>query len=123
VEQLLQQQLHVVYGGYYQVKDIRNCKREAAIADPQKYQFLDKNSKARLPNRYSEVDGNRLTFDELIDFSRQQALQTKSGLLNAEFQHTTHPDDKMCSTFCDYRRMCQKHVAKIKRQNRTRTEL
>lgn len=118
VEQLLNLDTEVVYGGYYQVKDAQNCKREGAIADPQKYPFIENRSKAALPNRYSEVDGKKLTFDELIEFSRKTALAKQKELFNAQFTHTKYPDDTMCKSFCDYRRMCQKHVAKLKLQKK-----
>jgi len=114
VEQLLDLNIEVIYGGYYQVKDAQNCKRDGGIADPQKYPFIDKKSVAALPNRYSDVEGVKLTFDELIEFSKKTALAKQKELFQAEFTHTKFPDEKMCKSFCDYRRMCQKHVSKLK---------
>ncbi|KAA3614952.1 MAG: hypothetical protein D8M58_10895 [Calditrichaeota bacterium] len=118
VEQLLDLGLEVVYGAYYQVKDVQNCKREGGIADVEKFPFIDKKSQAAVPNRYSELDGKKLTFDELIEFSRREALSKQKELFSAHFTHTKYPDDKMCKSFCDYRRICQKLVAKLKMKNK-----
>jgi len=116
IEQLLNKDLDVVFGGYYQVKDAQNCKREAAIVNPDKYTFSGKNSRARLPNNYVRVDGNSVTFDELIDFSKKTALQKQQELMMGKFTHTQYPDDKRCSNFCDFKRMCQKYISKLKHQ-------
>jgi ATP-dependent helicase/nuclease subunit B len=116
VEQLLDLDLEVVYGGYYQVKDAQNCKRVAAMVDPEKYPFTNRYSRARLPNNNVRVNGESVTFDELIEFSKKTALQKQQQLLMGQFRHTAYPDDKRCSNFCDYKRMCQKYVAKLKHQ-------
>jgi ATP-dependent helicase/nuclease subunit B len=117
VEHLLDSELQVVYGGYYQVKDAQNCKRVEAMVDPDKYPFSNKYSRARLPNSYVRIAGESITFDQLIDFSKKTALEKQQQLLQGLFRHTNYPDDKRCSNFCDYKRMCQKYVAKLKHQS------
>ena len=116
VEHLLNLELEVVYGGYYQVKDAQNCKREAAMVDPDKYPFTKKNSRARLPNSYVRIEKESVTFNQLIDFSKEKALEKQQELLKGKFTHTLYPDDKRCSNFCDYKRICQKYVSKLKYQ-------
>jgi ATP-dependent helicase/nuclease subunit B len=116
VEQLLDKKVHVVYGGYYQVKDAQNCKRVPAMLDPEKYPFVKKGSRAALPNNYVKINGEKVSFTELLEFSKNTALNKKMELLQARFNHTKDPDDKRCSNFCDYKRMCQKYVSKLKYQ-------
>ncbi len=123
VEKLLGRELEVVYGGYYQVKDAQNCKNVAAMTDAEKYPYLNKGSRAALPNTYVRIDGNKVSFDELIQFSKETAINKQNELFQGIFNHTKDPDNKMCSSFCDYKRMCQKYVTKIKyRRNKESLE-
>jgi len=116
IEHLLNKDLDVIFGGYYQVKDAQNCKREAAMVDPDKYPYTKSNSRARLPNSYVRINSESVTFDQLIDFSKKTALEKQQQLIKGKFTHTQYPDDKRCSNFCDYKRMCQKYVSKLKHQ-------
>lgn len=118
LEQLLDNNLDVVYGGYYQVKDDQNCKREAAMADAEKYPYLKNNARGKLPNSYVKIDGEKVSFTQLTSHSKEVALQKQDEFLNATFKHTAFPTDKRCSNFCDYKRMCQKYVTKLKYQGK-----
>ncbi len=119
VEQFLGPDKTVVYGGYYQVKDAKNCKRDGGMADGEKYPFFKKNSNVALPSKFSEVNGEQLGFDALIEYSKELAFKKQRELFEGKFTHTKFPDDQICSTYCDYRRLCQKHVSKLKFQDRT----
>lgn len=111
VEQLLGRNVSVVYGGYFQVKDSENCKRKEAIVD--RNSFSGVSGQAALPNGQVKIDGNAVSFDELVEFSKQQALQARANMEQGIFRHTQFPDKNECSSYCDFRRMCQKNVSKL----------
>ncbi|MCB0281582.1 MAG: exodeoxyribonuclease V subunit gamma [Calditrichaeota bacterium] len=114
-EQLLDNQLKIIAGGYYQVKDSENCKRAPAMADVEKYTFYQ-GTKPRflLPNNFVKIGDNPVSFDQLVSHSKETALQKQIELKQASFRHTQYPEENECSKFCDFRRVCQKHVAKLK---------
>lgn len=118
LEQLMDLDLEVIYGGYFQVKDEQNCKRIPAMVDGEKFPYLNKNASARLPNSRVKIKEQQVTFDELINFSRNEALARQKELLQGKFTHTNDPEDRKCSSFCDYKRVCQKYVSKLKYQNK-----
>lgn len=108
--------LEPVYGAYYLVKDARNCQRVDVLADREAVPFLNKRSRAALPNHgVLDAWGNPITLPQLLDFTLEMVLHKVHDLLNGQFNHTAFPDDPYCQSYCRFRRICQKNVAKLKR--------
>ena len=108
--------LEPVYGANYLVKDARNCRRRDVLAERAAVPFLNNRNRAALPNNYVlNARGNPMTLQELLDFTLEQVLDKVHALLDGQFNHTAFPDDAYCQSYCSFRRMCQKNVAKLKR--------
>lgn len=105
-----------VYGGYYLVKDAENCSRNDVIADTFVVSFISERSQAALPNKkIIDEKGKILSLDDLLDHSLNIAIQKTDELQQGIFRHTRFPDEVICQQYCEFRRMCQKNVGKLRR--------
>jgi len=105
-----------VYGGYYLVKDSENCERKDVLADKSIVDFVSGRTQAGLPNnKIIDENGNQITLENLLRHSVNQAINKVNELKNGQFQHTKYPEDPGCDSYCEFRRICQKNVGKIKR--------
>lgn len=114
--QKLKPELDPVYAGYFQVKDAEKCQRIHVMADKNKINFDLGRSNASLPNKkVTDEAGNELTFDDLLEHSLATAVDKVEELKQGMFRHTMYPKQYFCESLCEYRRMCQKNVAKLKK--------
>ncbi len=103
--------LHGVLGAYYLVKDSRKLKRIPVIGNPQAVPFKPGKKSSLLLN----AEGEEVTFRELLNISAEQALEQIRRLQSGFFGHSAFPEDKRCQSYCPYRQMCQKNIAKQKK--------
>jgi ATP-dependent helicase/DNAse subunit B len=104
-----------VYGGYYLVKDSENCERKDVLADKSIVNFVGGRTQAGLPNnKIVDEEGNQLSLDNLLRHSVNQAIKKVDELKNGHFQHTKFPETAGCESYCEFRRICQKNVGKLK---------
>ncbi len=107
-------EVNSVYGGYFLVKDAENCERYPVLAEIGRKPSGDRKKYVWLPNKYVKDDeDNELSLDALLSLSLSLALERIEELQNGKFQHTKLPEDKFCTTYCQYKRICQKNVGKL----------
>ncbi len=113
----IQPGLKPVFGGYFFVRDATTLARRPALADAAQVDFVTGNAarKALVPNPTSEQPPARLNFDQFLDFMLQTAAEAVNRLLDGQFNHSLFPEEKLCQSYCPYRRLCQKNVGKLKR--------
>ncbi len=116
----LNRDLFPVYGGLYQLKSADTLDLKPIIADKNNayLQLLKARSMAFVPNKTVLRNGNEddpFEFDDLLEYSVQQAFEKTEALRQGYFLHSNFPDDRRCSSFCDYRRICQKVTGKLKK--------
>lgn len=105
-----------VYAGYFRVTDVQNCRLYPVLADGETVQFLSDKDKALIPNKqFIDEDGTPLGLEDLLRESLSKALGQIRQLKAGYFSHYTNPEDEFCSSYCTFRRMCQKNVSKINR--------
>ena len=103
------------FGGYYIIKDKKNCLRYALIADKNSASG-GKPKTAYLPAKGFENDkGEEYTLDEVLRINVKQALKKAQEIIKGNFRHSLYPDNKSCQSYCEFRRMCHKNSAKMKR--------
>ncbi|MBD3224889.1 MAG: hypothetical protein GF313_09175, partial [Caldithrix sp.] len=108
-------QYNVVYGGYYLVKDDQNCQRIPQFFDRDAFPVVSGNPKSALPGKkIIDDNGNPLTMAQLLEKSKRRAVQTTRSIKKGNFRHTHYPNDRFCTQYCVYRKMCQKNVHKLK---------
>ncbi len=99
---------------FYLVKDAQNCRREIMIGDKVILSALAGRGKAWLPNKdIADAQGHSFSLSELTDWVLEQAISHVEQLRQAQFRHTAFPQDTMCSTYCDYKKICQKQTGKL----------
>ncbi|MEJ2542547.1 MAG: exodeoxyribonuclease V subunit gamma [Calditrichaceae bacterium] len=104
-----------VYGGYYLVKDAENCSRNDVMADKSAVPFISDRSQAALPNKkIIDEEGKMFSLQELLDYSLNTAIRKTEELEQGIFRHTRFPDEVICQQYCEFRRMCQKNVGKLR---------
>jgi ATP-dependent helicase/DNAse subunit B len=104
-----------VYGGYYLVKDAENCSRNDVMADKSAVPFISDRSQAALPNKkIIDEEGKMFSLQELLDYSLNTAIRKTEELKQGIFRHTRFPDEVICQQYCEFRRMCQKNVGKLR---------
>ncbi|MBN1408889.1 MAG: exodeoxyribonuclease V subunit gamma, partial [Calditrichaceae bacterium] len=104
-----------VYGGYYLVKDAENCSRNDVIADKSAASFISERSQAALPNKkITDEEGKMFALEELLNHSLSIAIRKTIELQQGIFRHTRFPDEVICQQYCEFRRICQKNVGKLK---------
>lgn len=107
-----------VFAGIYQVKDAENCKHIPVVADKTNWPYNTRSQRVHLPNRHIINENEvQLTLDELLDHSLDQAISRVEELKRGIFRHTRFPESSACQTYCPYRRICQKNVAKLKKMS------
>jgi len=98
------------------VADRNHCKIEPMLADRNRIAFLKEKNKALLPGKYKLVEGNDpITFTELLKHSLSLAIDHIENLKSGVLHHKTDPNAPYCQSYCTYRRMCQKNIAKLQR--------
>jgi ATP-dependent helicase/DNAse subunit B len=99
----------------FQVKDEEKCRRITIAFDRNAgLNIKAGSSSAALPNkRVVNEEGNELTLPELHERAKTFAFQYVDRIRNGEFRHTRFPDTPPCESYCDFRRMCRKDVAKL----------
>ncbi|RMF56051.1 MAG: hypothetical protein D6748_14320 [Calditrichaeota bacterium] len=114
---LPEQTLQPVLAAIYQLKDIENCTRIAILYDKESQLSLNSaNSSASLPNnRVVDENGEPLTFQDILERSKHFIFQYVESIQHGIFRHTRFPEKTFCGEYCEFRRMCRKDVAKIKR--------
>ncbi len=105
-----------VYAGLYQLKDDENFGRRAMMARQEFSGILASGkSRALLPNKYIvDRQGEQVTLEQLLEISGSAVFSRYEQLLSGNFEHSSLPESPRCSSYCDFRRMCQKHVYKQK---------
>ena len=104
-----------VYGGYYLVKDADNCTRNDVIADKSAVTFISEKSQAALPNKkIVNEEGEMFSLKDLLDHSLSIAIRKTEELQQGLFRYTRFPDEIICQQYCEFRRMCQKNVGKLR---------
>lgn len=105
-----------VYAGLFQLKDENNFGRKPMMTGAEYKNTLAKSSSAALlPNKkIVDENGGQLTLSDVLDVTRQQVFRRYDQLMQGRFTHSVLPDDKHCSAYCDFKRMCQKHGYKQK---------
>ena len=111
VQQLLEGLLPIA-GVYYQVHDYENCKRTVALLDAGCKPDLLRRGDGRLPNKKYPLELN-----DLISQSMTSVLNCVKGIMQGDFRHTFDPDHANCKTYCRFKMICRKDVAKLKSAN------
>ena len=107
-------ELEVNSAAYYVVKDAEHCERKIFLADAPSFGFEQGKKMAFLPNNYLKDEaGNRLHLDDLLGISLQKTLENIQALQRGVFRHTGEPENKYCTHYCPYKRVCQKQTGKI----------
>ena len=114
-----------VYGGLYQLKSADSLALKPVIADKNNsyLKLLKARSTAFVPNKNvvrDEDESRPFTFDDLLEYSVKLAFEKIEALRSGQFRHTAFPDNARCSSYCDYRRICQKITGKLKGINEHR---
>ena len=103
------------YGGYYIIKDKKECLRHALIADKNSAP-AGKPKSACLPNKkFKNNEGEEYSLNEILETNVKQALKKVDEIIKGNFRHSFFPENEACQTYCEFRRMCQKNPAKMKR--------
>jgi ATP-dependent helicase/DNAse subunit B len=103
------------YGGYYIIKDKDACERHALIADSQSAP-PGKPKKNFLPNKkFLNEQEEEYLLDEVLKIAVKEAIKCTEDVVKGVFRHTLFPDNAACKDYCDFRKMCQKNPAKMKR--------
>ncbi len=116
---VLSRELTPVYGGLYQLKSADTLALKPVIANKSNscLQQLKARSMAFVPNKKvvrNEGQNELFDFDGLLEHSVKLAFEKIEALRRGQFEHTKFPDDPRCSSYCDYRRICQKITGKLK---------
>jgi ATP-dependent helicase/nuclease subunit B len=98
-----------VGGVYYQIHDADHCKRIAAISDSIAAPGLIKRGHGKLPNSSYPIE-----LSELIESSIDHVFSHLNNMTRGFFNHTKYPENEGCQTYCAFRRICRKDVAKLK---------
>lgn len=109
-------ELQVSMAAYYVLKDADNCERIPYLVDTTIPGMPHGKSTAFLPSfRLKDGQGQQLNLDDLLQHSLEKAIGHTKALRKGIFRHTRIPKDRACSSYCPYKRICQKHPAKILR--------
>ncbi|MBN2423745.1 MAG: exodeoxyribonuclease V subunit gamma [Calditrichaceae bacterium] len=104
-----------VFLGYYLVKSSQKCERVPALADGRLFNEIKTKVSVTLPaNPYLNTENQPLSFIEFLDRVVDLAVHQISRLKKGFFGHTLYPEDLYCQSYCDYRRICRKNIAKLK---------
>ncbi len=116
VLQEIKTDLQVIGAAYYQVHNVQNCQRKPILADKINWPELPVRGNAPLPNKnVLDEEGNEVTLSRLLDISVRNAVRAVRELQSGIFRHTRFPGDQQCKSYCQFRRICQKNVAKLER--------
>jgi len=108
---------------FYIVKDVENCTRSELLADAQKLNLPPNKKEAWLPNKkVTDKSGSPLNLEDLLHYTLELSARKIAELNQGLFRHTRFPDKAACKTYCPYRRICQKNLAKILRAASVRPE-
>ncbi len=108
----IQPELRPVLGGYFLVSDASSLKRKAALADAGEVDFVTE-KKALLPHPKAQEAPATLDFEAFLHHMLTLGFEAVERLLQGRFHHTFFPKENACSSYCPYRRMCQKNVGKL----------
>jgi len=105
-----------VYAGLFQLKDENNFGRKPMMTEAKYKNILTGNSSgALLPNKkVLDEEGEPITLADVLDTTRQQVFRRYDQLIYGRFTHSVLPDDRHCSVYCDFKRICQKQGYKQK---------
>jgi hypothetical protein len=98
---------------YYQVLDADNCKRKPVMVDQNLCPDIKASIEAILPKSDYGENGETLSFRDIIQISLGFVSTYVEEIANANFRHTSSPDDIRCTNFCPYRRICRKDKSKL----------
>ena len=98
-----------VGGLYYQIHDADHCKRIAAISDSVEAPGLIKRGHGKLPNSSYPIQ-----LSDLIESSIDHVFNHLNHMTSGLFNHTKYPEKEGCQSYCTFRRICRKDVAKLK---------
>jgi len=116
-------ELQATMASYYVLKDADNCERIPYLVDTSIPGMPNGKSTAFLPNfRLKNEQGMQLNLDELLQHSLEKALAHTKALRQGVLRQTRFPKDAACSSYCPYKRICQKHPAKILRMEQQERE-
>jgi len=102
-----------VAGTLYQVRDGDNCRRKIVFADNEKKNDLLLKGPGRLPNKDFSVDGEKLSFAQMIDHSLKFVFTYAESLSKGVFTHTHYPKNVRCAQYCSFNKICRKDIAKL----------
>ena len=106
----------VVWAGYYVLADAQKIKRHPLVADEEMYGLPIKPKNASLPNSLVvNEEKEKLTFQQVLDHTLGRALDITAAVKSGSFGLSRYPEENGCKSYCEYKRMCQKNVAKMKR--------
>ena len=107
--QQLMKKCKPVAGIYYQIHDADNCQRIVAVSDSEAEPGLLKKGHGRLPNKSYPLKLNALS-----EIAINHILHHIDSMLKGCFNHTKYPVSEACQSYCTFRRICRKDVAKLR---------
>jgi ATP-dependent helicase/DNAse subunit B len=98
-----------VAGIYYQVRDAEYCNRVPAVTNADEVPGILKKGNGRLPNNVYPIQ-----LHELLESTKKHIFDIVQDMQGGNFAFTRFPEHEKCRSYCPYRRMCRKDVAKLK---------
>ncbi len=106
----------VVWAGYYLLADAEKIRRHPLIADSAVFPSKNSQQIFALPNEtFKNENDEPYSFQDMLEATLERALDLVASLKDGYFALGRYPDSPACQSYCDYKRMCQKNVAKMKR--------
>jgi ATP-dependent helicase/DNAse subunit B len=109
-------------GLYYLVKDSNNCHRKYVLINREKAPELKAHQDVYIPSAKYNIDGGELALEDIIKICFDHVESAVTGIANGLFRHTRLPNDKKCTSYCSYRRICRKDAVKIIALNQQETD-
>jgi ATP-dependent helicase/DNAse subunit B len=104
-----------IYGGHFQINSLKKMERIPLIADKERWLSTSRKHAFLPNNNILKNDGTPFTLDELLALTLEHSIERVHQLQNGVFRHTTHPENHICTQLCEYKKICRKNTAKIKR--------
>ncbi len=109
------QNRQAVWAGYYLLGHAEKIRRHPLMINGDIFEANKKNSALLPSSKWPNEDGQPLTFGHVLDIALVNALKIVESINKGYFGLSPFPEEITCQQYCDYKRICQKNTAKMKR--------
>ncbi len=113
----------VLMAALYSIRNSADVKQLPALGRRADSEQLGVSANHLQPNKnFTDEEGTPLELPQLLNRVEEQIFKLNEQAAAGIFSHSAWPDEEPCRSFCAFKRLCQKHPAKMKR-TLTRSEL